>query len=90
MERTVLDCVVEALDGLSADDFKRFKVKLCERREIEYGQIETAFTADVAQRIFSVFIGVGAVSRTAEVLRAIGRYGEAEILKKKGNDCKLI
>uniref|UniRef100_A0A3B3SUA7 Pyrin domain-containing protein n=1 Tax=Paramormyrops kingsleyae TaxID=1676925 RepID=A0A3B3SUA7_9TELE len=88
MEKTVLDCVIEALDGLSADNFKRFKVKLCETRKIKYGQIENETTVDVAQRIVSTFTKAGAAKMTADVLRAIGLNGDAETLETEGNDCK--
>uniref|UniRef100_A0A3B3STG6 Pyrin domain-containing protein n=1 Tax=Paramormyrops kingsleyae TaxID=1676925 RepID=A0A3B3STG6_9TELE len=80
MRKSVLDCVIGALDDLSADNFKRFKVKLCEPREIKYGQIEKESKVEVAQRIVSVFTNDGAVNQTADVLRAIGLNGEAEAL----------
>ncbi|XP_048851476.1 apoptosis-associated speck-like protein containing a CARD [Brienomyrus brachyistius] len=83
MEKSVLDRVIDALDGLSADNFKRFKVKLCEPRIIRYGQIEEGSTVDVAQRIVSVFTKAAAVSRTADVLRAIGLNEDAEALEEE-------
>ncbi|XP_048851477.1 apoptosis-associated speck-like protein containing a CARD [Brienomyrus brachyistius] len=90
MERTVLDCVVEALDNLSADDFTRFKRKLCETKKIRYGQIENANKIDVAQKIVSVFTKAAAVSRTADVLRAIGLNEDAEALEEEGTEVSKV
>ncbi|XP_023668225.2 apoptosis-associated speck-like protein containing a CARD [Paramormyrops kingsleyae] len=86
MDKTVVDCVFNALDSLGADDYTRFKRKLCDTRKIRYGQIENANKIDVAQKIVSTFTKAGALSRTADVLRAIGLNDDADALEEEGTE----
>ncbi|KAJ8362284.1 hypothetical protein AAFF_G00384760 [Aldrovandia affinis] len=82
MERTVPDLIVGALDNLSAEQLDRFKHKLSVQCKIGFGLIEKESNMAITGRISGKFTKKHAIARTAEVLRAIDLYGQAEDLEE--------
>ncbi|KPP57859.1 Apoptosis-associated speck-like protein containing a CARD-like [Scleropages formosus] len=90
MSKTVKDCLIEVLDDLDDDQFKKFKSKLVDRREeprIRRGTIMTVDRLDVADKLVSTFTEEGASRVAVEILEFMGCRQEVEDLKdslKKG------
>ncbi|KAJ8271273.1 hypothetical protein COCON_G00101320 [Conger conger] len=86
MPKTVIERINDALDYLSDDDLLRFKHKLSELKIIGYGKIQHEKTVQVTRRLVSTLTTSRAIARTAEVLRAMELYDEADDLENDGND----
>ncbi|XP_018582399.1 apoptosis-associated speck-like protein containing a CARD [Scleropages formosus] len=84
MSKTVKDCLIEVLDDLDDDQFKKFKSKLVDRREeprIRRGTIMTVDRLDVADKLVSTFTEEGASRVAVEILEFMGCRQEVEDLK---------
>ncbi|XP_072548631.1 caspase a-like [Salminus brasiliensis] len=83
-KKTTKDHLVDALDDLGSENLKKFKSKLCDRKEeprLRRSAVEKVqYTVDLADLLTSTFTVKKAVPVAVEVLRAIGCHQVAEDL----------
>ncbi|XP_034624224.1 apoptosis-associated speck-like protein containing a CARD isoform X1 [Trachemys scripta elegans] len=88
MGKTVRDHLVDTLEELTQDGFKRFKTKLnvfpvkAGYSNIPRGQLEKADVLDVCDKLISFYLEKYAVEVTVEVLTAINERELADRLRK--------
>ncbi|KAI7807172.1 caspase a [Triplophysa rosa] len=87
MEKTTKDHLIDTFDDLGKDDHKKFKLKLCDRKQeprIRRAKIEkTEDSLDLADLMITHFTSNGAVAVTLEILEAIACNEHAEELREK-------
>ncbi|KAG8430496.1 hypothetical protein GDO86_020492 [Hymenochirus boettgeri] len=82
MVKTVRDALVDALDNLSKEAFKKFKEKLNDpgaQDRIPWGQLQDADTGDVATKMIRFYTESMAITVTIQVLEGIK---ELDAIKK--------
>ncbi|KAG7469024.1 hypothetical protein MATL_G00124430 [Megalops atlanticus] len=85
MAKTTRDHLVDTLEDLGEKNFKKFKTKLCDRKEeprIRKGAIEGADNLDLTEKLISTYTEQGAVKITIEILESIGCAQEASDFKQ--------
>uniref|UniRef100_A0A8C3HH08 Pyrin domain-containing protein n=1 Tax=Chrysemys picta bellii TaxID=8478 RepID=A0A8C3HH08_CHRPI len=96
MGKTVRDHLVDTLEELTQDGFKRFKTKLnvfpvkAGYSNIPRGQLEKADVLDVCDKLISFYLEKYAVEVTVEVLTAINERELADRLCKHWFRCRHL
>ncbi|XP_045070913.1 apoptosis-associated speck-like protein containing a CARD [Coregonus clupeaformis] len=93
MSKTIGDTLISVLDDLGEDELKRFRRKLCDRKQepkLRKGIVENADQVDLVDLLTRTFTEDGALNVAIEVLGAINCQNVAEELiefKKSQGSC---